>query len=561
MRAKVVVRSLNLNDGQTVPVPATGVVLVVGPNNSGKSQALRDISKAISSDSEAGIVVESADIDFSGTADELLATFEEDRAILRSPTAGDRVALGTRGAQPVSTTIEWWSSRASYIVGGYFTLFADTENRLEASKPTTGIDLYAEDPQHPLHHLYARRSVEERLNEISQEAFGQGVFLDTWGGGTSWSLRVGNIETPNNPRPTQEFLDSIQQAPLLREQGDGVRSMIGLLLNLFTGHQSVSLIDEPEAFLHPPQARYLARILSEDAADSGYAAFMSTHSADIVHGTLEGRAPTTVIRLVREGDVNHASVLDNEAVRRLWGDPLLRYSNLLEGLFSDAAIVCESDADCKFWASIWDSLERQDGQQRRPDLLFTSCGGKHRMHVAVEALRAARVPVVALGDFDVLNDWSVVSRLVRAAGGDPAELEQDWKVLNSALTSNSRTPSVAGMREAVDTAFSAVTEVTMKALAPVREAMKIENGWDRVKNAGMAGVPKGDQYAAGERLVAALGSLRIHVAPVGEMEDFVPAVGGHGPGWVADVLEQHRHESSDTDGAREFFRKVVGSLD
>lgn len=561
MRANVIVKDLILNDGTVVPLPENGIVLIVGPNNAGKSQVLRDVAKLVASNGDKGVVVVKADVDYRGTSDELKATFEEDHSILRSQTAGDRIDLGAGGMQSLGSVMSWWGSAVAGIVGQYFVLFADTESRLHASKPAPSLNLYESEPVHALHYLYARRDVEKRLDKISREAFAKGLILDTWAGGDHWALRVGEIEPPGDPRPPQEYLDVLRKLPLLHEQGDGVRSMIGLLLSLLTGHQTVALIDEPEAFLHPPQARYFAKILSDGSAESSTTAFLSTHSSDIVHGTLEGPAQTTVIRLVRRGDINHASVLDNAAVRRLWSDPLLRYSNLLEGLFTDAVVVCESDADCKFFASMRDTLEPEEDGARRPDLLFTSCGGKHRMHVAVEALRASSVPVAVIGDFDVLNDWAVLSRLIQAAGGDAKEFEADWRILNAALTSGSRTPSVAGMKAAVDAAFEGVAQVTPRALEPVRTALKIENGWDRVKNSGLSSVPKGDPYSAAERLVKGLTANGIHLIPVGEMEDFVPSVGGHGPGWLADVLEKRLHESPATDGARQFFESVLDSFE
>jgi hypothetical protein len=316
------------------------------------------------------------------------------------------------------------------------------------------------------------------------------------------------------------------------------------------------LIDEPEAFLHPPQARFLAKLLSEDSAAAERVAFLSTHSSDIVHGALEGSGQTTVVRLRRNGDLNSAAVLDNDAIKRLWNDPLLRYSNLLEGLFTDAVVICESDADCKYFASVRDTLPVEPGA-RRPDILFASCGGKSRMHIGVEALRAASVPVAVIGDFDVLNDWSLLSRLIEKAGGDPSQFETDWRILSAALTSTSRTPSVAGMKEAVDTAFETVTEITPKALSAVREAMKIENGWDRVKNSGLSGVPKGDSYRSATRILDGLRGLGIHLIPVGEMEDFIPSVGGHGSAWLGEVLEAGLHERSESDAAREFLSEAL----
>jgi ABC-type cobalamin/Fe3+-siderophores transport system ATPase subunit len=560
MRAGVNISAFQLNDGTSVSLPTYGVVLIVGPNNAGKSQFLRDIATLVSSPKGAGVVVSSASIDHRGSTEDLRATFQADRAIVLSQSGEQTVGIGRGGRHPLSTVLSWWNSPSTSIVDPYFLLTADTESRLSASKPVRSLDLYEKDPTHAIQRLYENRDIETLLDRISREAFGKGMILDTWSGGDHWALRVGEIEPPNSPRPTQEFLDALKLLPLLHEQGDGVRSMTGLLLELLTGHQTVALLDEPEAFLHPPQARYLAKVLSETADRSEGTSFLSTHSSDVVHGTLEGPAHTTVVRLVRRGNTNFASVLDNEAVRRLWDDPLLRYSNLLEGLFTDAVIVCESDADCKFFASMRDSLALLDDETRQPDVLFTSVGGKHRMHVAVTALRASSVPVAVIGDFDVLNDWAVLSKLIASAGGDIAEFEFDWKTLNSALTQDSRNPSVAGMKAAIDRAFEDMTDVSPKSLAPVRSALRIENGWDRVKNTGLSGLPKGEPTSAADRLLSRLRELNIHLIPVGEMEDFVPSVGNHGPAWLAELLERRLHQGVATDGSRTFFKGVIAKL-
>jgi hypothetical protein len=61
------------------------------------------------------------------------------------------------------------------------------------------------------------------------------------------------------PPPSRANLDAVLSLPLLHEQGDGVRSFVGLLHSL--ARLPLVLIDEPEAFLHPPHARLLGRVL------------------------------------------------------------------------------------------------------------------------------------------------------------------------------------------------------------------------------------------------------------------------------------------------------------
>jgi len=45
--------------------------------------------------------------------------------------------------------------------------------------------------------------------------------------------------------------------PQVQEQGDDVKSFVGMLLAITATEYPLLLIDEPETFLHPPQAYLL----------------------------------------------------------------------------------------------------------------------------------------------------------------------------------------------------------------------------------------------------------------------------------------------------------------
>lgn len=69
-------------------------------------------------------------------------------------------------------------------------------------------------------------------------------------------------------------------------------------------------------------------------------------------------------------------------MKKLWADPLLRYSNVLDGLFHDAVVLCEGDADCRYYSAVLDQLPSTGEDQantREPQYLFTHSGGKARM--------------------------------------------------------------------------------------------------------------------------------------------------------------------------------------
>ncbi|WP_455833573.1 ATP-dependent nuclease [Pseudarthrobacter siccitolerans] len=343
---------------------------------------------------------------------------------------------------------------------------------------------------------------------------------------------------------------------------------MGLLLHILGGVHHVTLVDEPEAFLHPPQARRLGQVLAERTAGSQQV-FMATHSSDVVQGALDSNAPVTIIRMTRTGDKNSASVLNSESVKELWSDPLLRYSNVLDGLFHDAVVLCESDSDCRYYAAVLDALRDEGGSQpsgtgvRRPQLLFTHCGGKARMASVVDSLRAAGVPVIVIADFDVLKNAPDVSRLITALGGQFSDVQADLNVISSALTSEVRPVSKIVVEDELHRRLNSISRanLTKSDMDSLRSILRVESGWDRAKRSGIDAIPQGDPSRRSATLLAALADLGLLVVPVGELERFVPAVAGHGPSWVTEVLRQGLHKSSGV-AAREFIgsiEKLVGS--
>ena len=112
------------------------------------------------------------------------------------------------------------------------------------------------------------------------------------------------------------------------------------------------LIDEPESFLHPPQANIMGRIIGKTLRENQQA-FISTHSEEIIKGLLDVCPERVkIVRITREEDVNEFSVLENEKFNEVWNDPLLKYSNIMTSLFHKNVILCESDSDCKFYSII-----------------------------------------------------------------------------------------------------------------------------------------------------------------------------------------------------------------
>ncbi len=86
--------------------------------------------------------------------------------------------------------------------------------------------------------------------------------------------------------------------------------------------------------------------------------------------------------------------------------------------------------------------------------------------------------------------------------------------------------------------------LTRDVAARLRRIVKLEDGWARGKRGGLSVLPQGEASEAGVRLLEVLRAMGVHVVTVGELERWAPAVGGHGPAWVAAALEARVHEAT-----------------
>jgi hypothetical protein len=283
----------------------------------------------------------------------------------------------------------------------YFINYLNAEKRLSSSNSPASFNSIDGSPQHPIQYLYVNDEKERELSEYFCRAFGMDLIVNR-GAGDIIPLFVGNRPEINNgeDRISKSYIKKLAQLPKLQEQGDGMRSFAGILLDTFTSQHSITLIDEPEAFLHPPQARLLGKMLAE--ASNNRQLFISTHSEDFIKGLLDTNSENVkIIRINRDKNINKMNILKNDDIKRLWNDSILRYSNILSGLFHSKVVICESDNDYRFYQAIKDIL---GNEKISHDILFTHCGGKQRLKTVIKALKALNVKIVTIADIDVLDD-------------------------------------------------------------------------------------------------------------------------------------------------------------
>lgn len=336
-----------------------------------------------------------------------------------------------------------------------------------------------------------------------------------------------------------------------------MKSFVGILLQLTLDYICVYLIDEPESFLHPPQARIMGEIIGETLSNQQQS-FISTHSEDIIKGLLDV-APKRlkIIRITREGNTNSFAVLDNDNLRKLWADPLLKYSNIMSAIFHKNVVLCESDSDCKMYSLVDEALKQE--QNRYSETLFVHCGGKQRMAKVVLALRSLEIDVKLIPDLDVLNDEATFKGITDSFAIDWNLIQGKYRIICSDIGNKHKNVNRESAKVDIDRILDSSSSeyLTSSEIERIRSVIKTESGWKAIKEYGVSGIPQGNASKAFEELDATLKNHGIFLVPVGELENFVRTVGGHGPSWVNKVLEQYPDLNDSMYGdIKKFIRKI-----
>lgn len=456
MDVKIAIKALNFPDGERISLPEGGVTVIVGPNNSGKSFALQNIATQIMGHdaqyTELGPVISHVEIDKQANSPDDLIRFIEDLGWPPAKVPGQQEiayganAMGENGLSKSQIVTAWDNSEWQFIYR-FFLKHEQTQNRLALIQSPPMIDPLKTSPGSPIQLVAQDSDKLAQLSRLTQEAFRQSVCVNSFA--PNYELRLGTV-TPRlvkNQIP-REVHEKYASKPLVQVQGDGLRSFIGLLLETVIRCAPITLIDEPEAFLHPPQARRLGRVLVEETPVTSQL-IIATHSQDILQGVLEATSrPIRIIRLDRsEGGPFKRATLPPSEIQEIWRNPLLKYSNLLDGLFHHGVVLAEGDADCRFYTASLEATEQANGGR---DLLFTHLNGKGRLYKGIQELRTLSVSVAAIADLDILNDAGVLERTITAAGGDWSDFEEDFRILQDSVGHvNHQAPTLSALAEEV----------------------------------------------------------------------------------------------------------------
>ena len=536
----VYVQSIVFKNGKQLAIEQDDIVVFVGPNNAGKSRSLQDVMNLTGDEYYEGVVISKISL-HKGTLQDVVDYVC--RNSKRKMKGGEikYCGIGYEMSQ------EWMKScYGRERIGDLAEFYLDyigTWARLSECDPREPKDDYLKDDK-PLHAVVENAEIQLALADRFKRAFGYLLVPDGAYEKMAKLRCVKEIpELDMSVSPVvaiQKYYEALSKNPAIHEQGDGMRSFAGILMRLLYGKFSMYCIDEPESFLHPPQAQAIGRAIGE-ILTSKQQAFIATHSEYVIHGLLEVCPKRVkVIRVTRHENVNEISVLSNEAVGAIWKDSLLRHSNIMEGLFHSSVVVCESDTDCRFYSMIDAHLKKE--LKRYPEALFVHCGGKQRLKVAVSALQSLKVPVKVVADMDLINDTQPYLKELAAIVG--VELDVSFKAAYNKLKAsfNQDTGVSRAHFEALASEIIRNTpgdNLSSKSIDKIRSITDKKNRIGSIKTNGKAAIPPGDATKGFEYIDKRLREKGIFLVPVGELEGFVRQVGGHGSAWLGNLMQEY----------------------
>jgi hypothetical protein len=562
--------SLRLVQGTTALNETIGfdsLTVLVGPNNCGKSQTLRDLRSFITTGSTSRL---KSLIDVSVQLPPLVRAYSQ---VERVPEAQSPNHVRTRGVSydlqtrhefvaPEGWIEQMFSDTESKTtqrqileqMGNFWVAHLDAKGRFNLTAPTDAYDTRTESPGNALQKFYRDRAVAQpALRAAFKEAFGIDIALD-WAAMKRWYLRVAGSfgEIPETNAELDALLHATEQ---LEEQGDGYKSFAGVALAVLTFADRVLLLDEPEAFLHPTQARVLGRWLAGRVTNRSGQVVVATHSADFLWGVLSANTDATVIRLNRDAEGTRYRPITPGTTAGLIQSPLLSSQPVLDALFHKGVVVCEGDPDRSVYQTVAHKLlQGVEGEE----VLFIHTNGKDAAKGPVQLLRDAGTPVCVVVDIDVLNSAEPLASILlaltsKAPAAEIESLRQTLAAIVEQTTQESLLNSlVAAVRQWLGCDHSDL-RTARKSL--VNSAKKGMSKWDKVKMLGSAFfVDQGKNEF--ESILEQLALLGVFVVPCGELENWIRMPASKGQRWNRAALEL-LHRGTCPDQLASFVNRMV----
>lgn len=519
--------TLNFTDSPALELPTTGITVFVGPNNAGKSLVLREVETAMTVHPfPTGLhILQDYEVRWQ-SRDEIDAFLEKAKGPEQPHQAEGQVSIARLNPNGgLEHTFLDLNSLYS-IAGGksnkrwfatHFLKFGlirlDGRSRFNLTNDQGAGDIL--NPAHTvIGKLFQDESARLSARTLIYDAFHLNLVVDPTNLG-SFRLRL----TPESALDDEQSLNEKarefhRRAIYIKDASDGVQAYVGIIAAVVSGEYHTILVDEPEAFLHPPLARKLGRQLAGLATARKGSLLASTHSADFLMGCIQGSQDVRVVRLEYQHGKSKGRLVDSDKLRLLFQNPLMRSTNATSALFYDGVIVTESDNDRVFYSEIYHRLSEH--RSDLPSILFVNAQNKQTIKDVVGPLRQFGVPAAAIPDIDILKDGGTTWLQWLAAAQVPEPLRAGYQT----------------QRQAVLNEFQ-------------------KSGKDMKRDGGTAVLDKSSRAAA-DQLFDDLNTYGIFPVRSGELESWLTSLGVSGAKtkWTISILQAMGSDPSSGDYVR-----------
>ncbi|THA13733.1 ATP-dependent nuclease [Rodentibacter pneumotropicus] len=448
------------NSDENLEIELSPVTVFIGPNNSGKSQALIEIEGWIANGrTELLNVISNLEFE-SLTREQVYEKILDKIKIAPSkdftPYNNDYFLVGKYGNNiqiylPDLIRVAFLPTReniknsALVEVLSYFTTRLDGYSRLSLVNSQHAGDLQ-ENPIGSFSKLFRDQVLISKVRDVIYSALKKYLVIDPTNLG-NLRLRLSEEEPKDglDKRLTEEAIAFHKNAILVENASDGVKAFIGIIISLIAGESDFILVDEPEAFLHPTLSYKLGKEITS-ILNSDKRLFVATHSADFLMGCVQSKVGINIVRLTYGIQGATARILTQDKLKPLMQNPLLRSIGVFNALFYNAVIVTEADADRAFYQEINERLLREKDPRGIEGCLFLNAQNKQTVWDIVKPLRELGIPTVGIVDIDVIKE-----------GGDV------WnKVLNGIYLPELSHESYRTNRAKLKKAFDSISGKNMK---------------------------------------------------------------------------------------------------
>lgn len=435
--------------------------------------------------------------------------------------------------------------------------YLGAEARFGLTAGSAAFNTRVETPSNAIQSLFASEmSVQSELRNAFKAAFKMDIALD-WAAMTRLYLRVADDFGPIPD--SRDALDTLMaDAEELEKQGDGFRSFAGVALAMLTYPTRMLLLDEPEAFLHPAQARVLGRWVGAQASKRPAQVIIATHSADFLAGLIAASEDASILRLNRAEMSTRFHEIPRAVTTGLIESPLLSSQPVLESLFHRGVIICEGDPDRAVYQTV---AQRFHASQHGEEFLFIHSNGKDAAKFPAKLLRESGTAVCIIADFDILNSEATLEGLLEGLTGN--RLDESFKKLlveiSAAVETKSQTQSLEELKANVTAWFDQLDDDLRRARKSlVSFARAGSNKWDKAKKVGVSLLTPADAAKA-DMLIEQLALLGLFVVPCGELESWMNLGQPKGSKWNQSAL-QALHANSCPQELLEFVGQVLAFL-